>query len=72
MRSIVVSPSATRPATTNDAEAHRVSIFSPAGSALLGLSAGQSIDWKASDGKEIRLKVIEVTWQPEANGQFEL
>ena len=55
-----------------NAEAHRVSIFSPAGSALLGLSAGQSIDWKASDGKEIRLKVIEVTWQPEANGQFEL
>ena len=55
-----------------NAEAHRVSIFSPAGSALLGLSAGQSIDWKSSDGKEIRLKVLEVTWQPEANGQFEL
>ena len=55
-----------------NAEAHRVSIFSPAGSALLGLSAGQSIDWKSSDGKEIRLKVLQVTWQPEANGQFEL
>lgn len=42
-----------------NAEAHRVSIFSPAGSALLGLSAGQSIDWKSADGKEIRLKVLE-------------
>ena len=43
--------------------AHRVSIFSPAGRPLLGLSAGQSIDWKSADGK-IRLKVLEVTWQP--------
>ena len=55
-----------------DAEAHRVSIFSPAGSALLGLSSGQTIDWKTVDGKTIRLKVLEVTWQPEANGQFDL
>src|SRR5690606_28974185 len=49
-----------------NAEARRVSVFSPAGSALLGLSAGQSIDWKGPDGNEIRLKVLEVTWQPEA------
>ncbi len=54
------------------AEAQRVSIFSPAGSALLGLSSGQAIDWKTADGKEIRLKVLAVTWQPEAHGQFEL
>ena len=50
----------------------RVSIFSPAGSALLGLSAGQSIDWPAGDGKLIRLTVLEVTWQPEAHGQYEV
>ncbi|MBS0545063.1 MAG: nucleoside diphosphate kinase regulator [Proteobacteria bacterium] len=55
-----------------DAEARRVSIFSPAGSALLGLSAGQVIDWKTPDGNAIRLQVLEVTWQPEANGQFDL
>ncbi|ATE58690.1 nucleoside diphosphate kinase regulator [Thauera sinica] len=54
------------------AAANRVSIFSPAGSALLGLSAGQVIDWKTPDGNSIRLKVLEVTWQPEANGQFDL
>lgn len=54
------------------AESGRVSIFSPAGSALLGLSTGQSIDWKTADGNTIRLKVLEVIWQPEANGQFEL
>ncbi|MFT3760930.1 MULTISPECIES: nucleoside diphosphate kinase regulator [unclassified Thauera] len=55
-----------------NAEARRVSIFSPAGSALLGLSTGQSIDWTTPDGKELHLKVLEVTWQPEANGQFDL
>ncbi|MBN8442310.1 MAG: nucleoside diphosphate kinase regulator [Burkholderiales bacterium] len=54
------------------AEAGRVSIFSPAGSALLGLSVGQIIDWKTPDGNAIRLQVLEVTWQPEANGQFDL
>lgn len=54
------------------AEEGRVSIFSPAGSALLGLSAGQIIDWKTPDGNAIRLQVLEVTWQPEANGRFEL
>lgn len=54
------------------AESGRVSIFSPAGSALLGLSAGQVIDWKTPDGNSIRLQVLEVTWQPEANGQFDL
>ncbi len=58
------------PKDANAAE-HRVSIFSPAGSALLGLSAGQSIDWKTADGKAIRLKVLEVTWQPEAHGDFD-
>ena len=55
-----------------NAEAHRVSIFSPAGSALLGLSAGQSIDWITPDGKALHIKVLEVTWQPEANGEYEL
>ena len=54
------------------AEDGRVSIFSPAGSALLGLSAGQIIDWKTPDGNAIRLQVLAVTWQPEANGRFEL
>lgn len=47
------------------AEAGRVSIFSPAGSALLGLSVGQSIDWTSADGNTIHLKVLQVT-QPQA------
>lgn len=48
----------------------KVSIFSPAGSALLGLSVGQSIDWTTEDGRSIHLEVLEVTRQPEADGQL--
>jgi regulator of nucleoside diphosphate kinase len=55
-----------------NAEAHRVSVFSPAGSALLGLASGQTIDWATPDGKKLQLQVLEVSWQPEADGQFEL
>lgn len=43
-----------------DAADGRVSIFSPAGSALLGLSAGQVIDWRTPDGHPIQLRVLEI------------
>ncbi|THF63744.1 nucleoside diphosphate kinase regulator [Pseudothauera nasutitermitis] len=39
---------------------NKVSVFSPAGSALLGLSTGQAIDWRTPDGNAIRIQVIEV------------
>ncbi|MDM9627748.1 nucleoside diphosphate kinase regulator [Rhizobium sp. S152] len=38
----------------------RISILTPIGAALIGLSAGQSIDWKARDGRAHRLTVREV------------
>lgn len=50
----------------------RVSILSPVGSALLGLAECESIDWTMPDGKVHRLRVLEVTYQPEAAGDFEL
>lgn len=49
---------------------HRISVLAPAGSALLGLSVGQRIDWHASNGRELRLRVTAVRYQPEANGEF--
>lgn len=55
-----------------DHAAGKISVFTPAGSALLGLAEGQSIDWQGSDGHPIRLKVLEVIWQPEAAGRFDL
>lgn len=53
-------------------EEGRISILAPVGIALLGLSAGQSIDWKMPNGAIKKLKVQQVVYQPEASGQFEL
>ena len=38
----------------------KISILTPIGVALIGLSAGQSIDWTARDGRVHRLKVESV------------
>jgi len=43
----------------------RVSALAPVGRALLGLAAGESIDWPFPDGESRRLRVIEVMYQPE-------
>ena len=47
-----------------------VSIFVPVGSALLGLSVGQSIVWQIPGGRELNLRVLKVLRQPEAMGEF--
>ena len=39
----------------------KVSIFSPAGSALLGLSVSQSIDWQTPEGHAIQLRILAVS-----------
>jgi regulator of nucleoside diphosphate kinase len=43
-----------------DIAANRISILTPIGTALLGLREGQSIEWKARDGRTCRLTVISV------------
>ena len=50
----------------------RVSILAPIGSALLGLSVGDSIEWPVPGGRSRRLRVIAVHYQPEAEGQLNL
>ncbi|AYC35162.1 nucleoside diphosphate kinase regulator [Pseudomonas cavernae] len=47
-----------------------VSILAPVGSALLGLSVGQHIDWPGPAGKTIRLTLLDVEYQPEAAGEY--
>jgi len=47
-----------------DISAGKISILTPIGAALIGLSTGQSIDWEARDGKTHRLN-IEKVWPPE-------
>lgn len=39
---------------------HKVSVLAPVGTALLGLSIGQSIDWDAPGGRKLRLRVTAV------------
>lgn len=43
-----------------DISAARISILTPIGAALIGLSPGQSIDWEARDGAVRELSVIRV------------
>jgi regulator of nucleoside diphosphate kinase len=50
-----------------NATAGRVSILAPVGSALLGLSAGDTIDWEFPGGETRRLRVERVL-QPRASG----
>jgi regulator of nucleoside diphosphate kinase len=38
----------------------KISILTPVGTALLGLSKGQSIKWAARDGRERQLTIIDV------------
>jgi regulator of nucleoside diphosphate kinase len=55
-----------------DVNEGRVSVLAPVGSALLGLSVGQSIQWPLPDDKKRRLRVVSVTYQPEAAGDLDL
>lgn len=49
----------------------KVSILAPVGSALLGLSVGQHIDWPAPGGKQLKLTLLAVEYQPEAAGEYD-
>jgi regulator of nucleoside diphosphate kinase len=55
-----------------NADEGKISILAPVGSALLGLQVGQHIDWPAPGGKTLKLELLEVKYQPEAAGDFEL
>lgn len=43
-----------------DISRQRISVLTPVGAALLGLSAGQSLEWSARDGRVRRLSVLAV------------
>ena len=53
-----------------DGDTHKVSILAPVGSALLGLGAGDSIDWPMPGGRSATLTVLSVSYQPEAAGEY--
>ncbi|RTE66934.1 nucleoside diphosphate kinase regulator [Amphritea opalescens] len=47
-----------------------ISILAPVGSALLGLSQGDEIEWPKPGGGSLKVKLREVTYQPERAGEF--
>jgi len=49
-----------------------ISIFTPLGSALLGLSPGDRIEWPQPGGKPLKIRVKEITYQPERAGALYL
>lgn len=59
------------PKDANSSEG-KISVLAPLGSALIGLRVGQEINWMFPDGKTKTLRILEVTYQPEANGDWHL
>ncbi|HEX6692477.1 MAG TPA: nucleoside diphosphate kinase regulator [Burkholderiales bacterium] len=48
-----------------DGSAGKVSVLASVGTALLGLSEGQAIEWDFPDGSRRRLRLLDVIYQPE-------
>ncbi|MDZ4261888.1 MAG: nucleoside diphosphate kinase regulator [Pseudomonadota bacterium] len=53
-----------------DGSTERISILAPVGSALLGLSAGEQIEWPRPGGGMMKVRLVEVLYQPERAGEF--
>jgi len=54
-----------------DPDQSKISILAPVGTALLGYRVGDVIEWKVPAGLR-KLKVLEVLYQPEAVGDYDL
>lgn len=53
-----------------DTSGEKISILAPVGSALLGLSQGDEIEWPKPGGGMLRVRIKEVTYQPERSGEY--
>ena len=53
-----------------DGSTERISILAPVGSALLGLSAGEQIEWPRPGGGMMKVRLVVVVYQPERAGEF--
>lgn len=53
-----------------DSSGKKISVLAPVGSALLGLSQGDQIEWPKPGGGSFKVKLTEVTYQPERAGEF--
>ncbi|MBJ6982518.1 MULTISPECIES: nucleoside diphosphate kinase regulator [unclassified Luteimonas] len=53
-----------------DGSADRISVLAPVGSALLGLSQGDEMEWPKPGGGTVKVRIEEVTYQPERAGEY--
>ena len=53
-----------------DGSAERISILAPVGSALLGLSEGDHIEWPRPGGGMMKVLLVEVVYEPERAGEL--
>lgn len=53
-----------------DGSADRISVLAPVGSALLGLSQGDEMEWPKPGGGSVQVVIEEVTYQPERAGEY--
>jgi regulator of nucleoside diphosphate kinase len=53
-----------------DGSADRISVLAPVGSALLGLSVGDELEWPRPGGGIMHVRVDEIVYQPERAGEF--
>jgi regulator of nucleoside diphosphate kinase len=48
----------------------RVSVLSPVGRALIGLPVGAIAQWRTPGGTAVQARIVEITFQPEASGEY--
>jgi regulator of nucleoside diphosphate kinase len=48
----------------------RISVLAPIGCALLGMSVGQTLTWRLPNDRLARIRLLDVTYQPEAAGDL--
>jgi regulator of nucleoside diphosphate kinase len=53
-----------------DGSPGKISVLAPVGSAMLGLRVGQSIEWPMPGTHVAHLRIIAISYQPEASGHF--
>lgn len=53
-----------------DSSGKTISILAPVGSALLGLSQEDEIEWPKPGGGVLRVHIKEIIYQPERSGEF--
>ena len=51
-------------------EGDRISVLAPVGSALLGLTTGDRIEWPRPGGGLIQVRIVEIVYQPERAGEL--